>query len=107
MDKKYLNDEFDRFFEFTTEDKSRVSSVSAKLFAEHIAYPIFMNNAQMTTRIEHIEKEVAELRETDRVAKFCVEGFRSLVSKQAALIEKLGDLVRDREEQITTLKSAP
>lgn len=40
MDKQYLNDEFNRFFDFPTEDKSQVSSVSAKLFAEHIAYPL-------------------------------------------------------------------
>lgn len=40
MDKQYLNDEFNRFFEFPPEDKSQVSSVSAKLFAEHIAYPL-------------------------------------------------------------------
>ena len=37
MDKQYLNDEFNRFFDFPTEDKSQVSSVSCKLFAEHIA----------------------------------------------------------------------
>lgn len=29
--------EFDRFFEFTTDDRSIVTSTSAKLFAEHIA----------------------------------------------------------------------
>ena len=40
MDKQYLNDEFDRFFGLSTGDKSQVSSVSAKLFAEHIAYPL-------------------------------------------------------------------
>ena len=40
MDKQYLTDEFGRFFKFPTEDNSQVSSVSAKLFAEHIAYPL-------------------------------------------------------------------
>lgn len=40
MDKQYLNDEFNRFFDFPTEDNSQVSSISAKLFAEHIAYPL-------------------------------------------------------------------
>lgn len=49
MDKKYLNDEFDRFFEFPGDDRNTVSSVSAKLFAEHIAYPVLMDNAKLTT----------------------------------------------------------
>lgn len=40
MDKQYLNYEFDRFFRFYRGDKSQVSSDSAKLFAEHIAYPL-------------------------------------------------------------------
>ena len=40
MDKQYLEDEFGRFFEFDTEDRSTVTAVSAKLFAEHMAKPI-------------------------------------------------------------------
>jgi hypothetical protein len=40
LDKDYIASEFDRFFEFTTEDRSTVSSVSAKLFALHIAQPL-------------------------------------------------------------------
>ena len=40
MDKQYLQEEFDRFFDFPTDDKSEVSSVSARLFVEHMAKPI-------------------------------------------------------------------
>lgn len=32
-----IEKEFDKFFEFDTDDKSTVTSVSCKLFAEHIA----------------------------------------------------------------------
>lgn len=37
MTKSEIEKEFDAFFEFDTEDRSAVSSVSAKLFAECIA----------------------------------------------------------------------
>lgn len=57
MDKQYLNDEFNRFFEFPTEDKSHVSSVSAKLFAEHIAYPLEREREQLRQRVDELEKE--------------------------------------------------
>ena len=57
MDKQYLNDEFNRFFEFPTEDKSHVSSVSAKLFAEHIAYPLEREIEQLRQRVQDLEKE--------------------------------------------------
>ena len=40
MDKQYIKSEFDRFFDFPSEDKSMVTSGSAKLFAEHIALPL-------------------------------------------------------------------
>ena len=55
MDKQYLNDEFNRFFDFPTEDKSQVSSVSCKLFAEHIAYPMERELENMK-RIEQVCK---------------------------------------------------
>lgn len=57
MDKQYLNDEFNRFFEFPTEDKSQVSSVSAKLFAEHIAYPLEREIEQLRQRVQKLEKK--------------------------------------------------
>jgi hypothetical protein len=37
MTKSEIEKEFNTFFEFDTEDRSTVTSVSAKLFAEHIA----------------------------------------------------------------------
>lgn len=37
MTRDEIAKEFDRFFEFYTEDRSTVTSVSAKLFAERIA----------------------------------------------------------------------
>lgn len=37
IDRKFIEDEFDKFFEFDTDDKSIVLSVSCRLFAEHIA----------------------------------------------------------------------
>lgn len=58
MDKQYLNDEFNRFFEFTTEDKSQVSSVSAKLFAEHIAYPLERELETLRQRVAELEAAV-------------------------------------------------
>ena len=83
MDKQYLNDEFNRFFDFPTEDKSQVSSVSAKLFAEHIAYPL-------EREIEQLRQRVAEL-ETLLVSstKKQVE----LTSERDALKQKKDELV--------------
>ena len=40
MDKQYLETEFDTFFEFDSDDRSFVTSTSAKMFAEHMAFPI-------------------------------------------------------------------
>ena len=37
IDRKFIEDEFDKFFEFDTNDKSIVLSVSCRLFAEHIS----------------------------------------------------------------------
>lgn len=37
MTRDEIQKEFDRFFEFDTDDRSIVTSTSAKLFAEHIA----------------------------------------------------------------------
>ena len=62
MDKKYLNDEFDHFFDCTTEDKSQVSSVSAKLFAEHIAYPVLMDNARLKDQLAAQAATIEKLR---------------------------------------------
>ena len=59
MDKQYLSTEFDSFFEFPSDDKSQVSSISAKLFAEHIAYPI-------KAEVERLRDEIAALRQNNR-----------------------------------------
>lgn len=37
MNRDDIAKEFDRFFEFDTDDRSTVTSTSARLFAEHIA----------------------------------------------------------------------
>lgn len=34
--RKYIDEQFDKFFEFDTDDKSTVTSTSCKLFAEHL-----------------------------------------------------------------------
>ena len=34
--RKYIEEQFDKFFEFDTDDKSTVTSTSCKLFAEHL-----------------------------------------------------------------------
>jgi hypothetical protein len=47
LDRPYIDAEFDRFFEFPTDDKSQVSSVSAKLFALHIAQPLLNEIARL------------------------------------------------------------
>jgi len=70
MDKKYLNDEFDRFFEFPTEDKSQVSSVSCKLFAEHIAYPITEEAASAIRELSGISEQLQRELETERALSF-------------------------------------
>lgn len=41
--RKIIDDEFNQVFEFTTDDRSHVSSVSCKLFAEHI-FELLKNN---------------------------------------------------------------
>lgn len=47
LEQTYIDDEFARFFEFPSEDKSQVSSVSAKLFALHIAQPLLAEIARL------------------------------------------------------------
>lgn len=44
--RKIIDEEFDNFFEFSTEDKSSVTSVSCKLFAEHIFEQLKNNKAK-------------------------------------------------------------
>ena len=61
MDKRYLNTEFDRFFEFDSEDRSFVTSTSAKMFVEHMAFPIEM-------QVEKLRAELIAIR--DAVAPF-------------------------------------
>lgn len=42
--RKIIDEEFNNFFAFETEDRSNVTSVSCKLFSEHI-YDVLKNNA--------------------------------------------------------------
>ena len=53
LEQTYIDDEFNRFFEFPYDDKSQVSSVSAKLFALHIAQPLL-------EEIAHLQSAPAE-----------------------------------------------
>ena len=55
LEQSYIDAEFNTFFEFPSDDKSHVSSVSAKLFAKHIAYPI-------EQEVERLRGEIAALR---------------------------------------------
>jgi len=59
MDKKYLQEEFDRFFEFPTDDKSQVSSVSARLFVEHMAKPIETQVEQQQAKLNALREAIA------------------------------------------------
>ena len=56
MDKQYLETEFDTFFEFDSDDRSFVTSTSAKMFAEHMAFPI-------EAQVEQLRAELTALRE--------------------------------------------
>ena len=56
MDKQYLQTEFDTFFEFDSDDRSFVTSTSAKMFAEHMALPI-------EAQVEQLRAELSALRE--------------------------------------------
>ncbi len=55
MDKQYLETEFDAFFEFDSDDRSVVTSTSAKMFAEHMAVPI-------EAQVEQLRAELKTLR---------------------------------------------
>ena len=56
MDKQYLETEFDTFFEFDGDDRSFVTSTSAKMFAEHMTQPI-------EAQVEQLRAELTALRE--------------------------------------------
>ena len=56
MDKQFLETEFNKFFEFDSEDRSFVTSTSAKLFAEHVARPI-------EAQVEQLRSELSALRD--------------------------------------------
>lgn len=56
MDKQYLQTEFDTFFEFDSDDRSFVTSTSAKMFAEHMALPI-------EAQVEQLRAELSAIRE--------------------------------------------
>lgn len=47
LERTYIDAEFDRFFEFPTDDRSQVSSVSCKLFALAIAQPLLEEIARL------------------------------------------------------------
>lgn len=42
-----IDAEFDRFFEFPTDDKSHVTATSAKLFARYIAEALLLENEKL------------------------------------------------------------
>lgn len=52
--RKFMNidKEFDAFFDFDTEDKSQVTSVSAKLFAQHCVYDLLAANQVMRDALQ-------------------------------------------------------
>lgn len=59
MDKQYLETEFDTFFEFDSDDRSFVTSTSAKMFAEHMAFPL-------EAQVEQLRAKLSALREAAR-----------------------------------------
>jgi polyhydroxyalkanoate synthesis regulator protein len=59
MDKQYLETEFNTFFEFDSDDRSVVTSTSAKMFAEHMAAPI-------EAQVEQLRAEMSVLRDAVR-----------------------------------------
>jgi hypothetical protein len=59
MDKQYLETEFNTFFEFDSADHSVVTSTSAKMFAEHMAFPI-------EAQVEKLRAELSSLRDAVR-----------------------------------------
>lgn len=46
-----IEQEFDKFFEWPTDDKSTVSSVSAKLFAKHCVEQLEKENANLKSQL--------------------------------------------------------
>lgn len=50
LEQTYIDGEFNRFFEFPTDDKRQVSSVSAKFFALHIAQPLLEEIARLQSK---------------------------------------------------------
>jgi len=54
MKKKHIEEEFDRFFEFPTDDRTHVTSTSAKLFALHIARPLLDAIKQTLSENRHL-----------------------------------------------------
>ena len=59
MDKQYLETEFNTFFEFDSDDRSVVTSTSAKMFVEHMAIPI-------EAQVEQLRAELSALRDAVR-----------------------------------------
>lgn len=97
VDRKFIESEFDKFFEFDTEDKIVVLSVSCRLFAEHIAQCVVEQAIQgleivvtdqglnvirdgvLVAYDEHGVKSVSEYaakKERERCAKLCRESDR-------------------------------
>ena len=56
MDKQYLEIEFNTFFEFDSDDRSVVTSTSAKMFAEHMAMPIEAQVEQLNLELQKRDK---------------------------------------------------
>lgn len=58
MTRDEIAKEFDQFFEFDTEDRSTVTSTSARLFAEHIAGKVIMAEREACAKVA--EKTVCD-----------------------------------------------
>jgi len=56
MDKQYLETEFNTFFEFDSDERSFVTSTSAKMFAEHMAAPIEAQVEQLNLELQRRDK---------------------------------------------------
>lgn len=86
LDRPYIDREFDSFIEYPTEDKRFVSTVSAKLFAEHIAKPGLLEAARLQSLVAEM---LAEL-----------QGCRAEIAARAAQEDShFPDLTGDDDDQ--------
>jgi len=76
-----IEDEFDKFFEWPTDDKSTVSSVSAKLFAKHCVASLLETNQMLTEHISKIDYEFTEVEMAEHDAEV-IKKARSYVVRE-------------------------